>query len=262
MKKLLLFSFILISFFSCKKEGKPPLRIATAANVLPAMEEWADAFMQSEGIECEIIQGSSGKLALQISQGAPYDLFFSADMNYPQKLFEEGFCDSPPSVYANGKLILWSLWPSISLEKEDSIPQILSQIEKLAIPNPRYAPYGIAATQYINSLTQSHAIQQKLIFGESVSQCNQFIISQSAKAGFSSLSTVRSLPQKEAGSWYLIPDSLYQPIQQGAVIIKAGQVIPSQLFLDFIRSEKGQSILEKFGYEIPESHFAKQSPSI
>lgn len=241
--------FFLIVLISCRSKQDDKLTIAVAANLQFAIEDLVEKFSEQTGLECEIIIGSSGKLTAQIVEGAPFDLFLSADLKYPKTLYESGFTEFEPDIYAYGNLILWTLRNDIepdlaSLTKKD--------VQHIAIGNPKTAPYGVSAMEVIKRVGIHASIRHKLVFGESVSQTNQFIISQAADLGFTSKSVVMSPQMHKQGSWKEIDKSLYQPMAQGMVILKARKAFRTKSiqFRDFILSEEGKEILHKFGYQI------------
>jgi molybdate transport system substrate-binding protein len=242
------YSFFIIAFFlfaSCHP-GKHKLTIATAANVQYPMEELTKEFTGESGIECNVIPGSSGKLTAQIKSGAPYDIFISADMKYPEELYRNGFTTNPPEVYAYGRLVLWTL---------DSIPPAIKRLDSpfyrhIAIANPQIAPYGQAAVQCLKFYGMYDKIADRLVFGENISQTSQFIISGTAQAGFTAKSVVLSPRMNNKGTWTEIDGDSYSPIAQGVVIIKRQKDNSKEatVFYDFIFSEKSKEILKKYGY--------------
>lgn len=241
---LILISLLLISCSNDKKVEVPKLiRIATAANMEYAMDEIAKVYTSETGVKCDIILGSSGKLTAQIREGAPYDLFVSANLSYPKTLEQNKKTSSPIKVYAIGKLVLWTMNPYLNLDSLNS-----PKIKHIAIANTESAPYGVAAIEVLEKLPYFDKIKNKLVFGESISQTNQFITTQSAELGFTSLSSVLSYEGKEKGKWKLIAPDLYSPIEQGVVIIDTKNEY-SKSFYDFLLSEKAKEILVKYGYE-------------
>jgi len=246
------FSAIFIGFFllnSCNSGPKEKMRIAVAANLQFAIDELTSRFTDQTGIGCEIIIGSSGKLTAQILEGAPYDVFMSADMKYPNKIFQEGFATEKPVIYAQGNLVLWTL-------RNDIEPELASlsinSVEHIAIGNPKTAPYGVAAMAVIDRLGIKSDIKEKLVFGESISQTNQFIISMAADIGFTSKAVVRSSGMSQIGRWKEIDKSLYPDMAQGLIIVKGRDEFKESaaLFREFILSDEGKEILYKFGYDI------------
>lgn len=232
---------------SCKKEDTKKLTIATAENVQFAMQELIEEFTQETGIETEIIHGSSGKLLAQIMEGAPYDVFVSADMKYPNTLYKAGKAATKPKVYAYGKLVLWTvkdeIMPSLKILTSDSIHHI-------AMANPKTAPYGVATQEVLKHIGADEQIEEKLVFGEGIGQTNQFINSGAADIGFTAMSVVMSPKLSTKGKWIPLDTSTYTPIAQGAVVIKkeGKNTEKAQAFYQFLFSAKAKPILEKYGY--------------
>ena len=222
------------------------LVVAAASSLKFAMEELTSGFTLETGIPCEAILSSSGKLAAQINEGAPYDVFLSADMKYPEHLYNNGLAISEPVIYAYGGLVLWSvvdgLQPSMDLLIDD-------QIAHIALANPKTAPYGYAAVQVLEQQGIYNDVRDKLVFGENISQTNQFIISKAAEIGFTSKSVVLSPTMSAVGMWNEIEPGLFTPIAHGIVVInKTDKLDQAKKFYDFIFSDQGRRILDKFGY--------------
>jgi molybdate transport system substrate-binding protein len=228
------------------------IRVAVAANVQFAMQEIKAGFEKETGIKIETILGSSGQLTAQITQGAPYDIFISADMKYPFTLFTNKLAIEKPKVYARGSLVLWTMNQNIKVDK--ILKQLFDKkIEKIAIANPKAAPYGVAAVHALKYFGIYDKIKDKLVYGESIAQVNQFIVSKTADIGFTSKSVVISPNMKGKGVWEEIDTSAYDPIEQGFVILKYGydnHRKEAQAFYDFMFSQKAIKILKKYGYKI------------
>lgn len=234
-----------------KKEEKAIIRIAVAANMQYAIKELAEQFENDTGYTCEVILSSSGKLFAQIKEGAPYDLFLSADLIYPAALQAMDLTHEPPKIYAYGSLVLWSFSPSLkpSLEvlQTDSVRHI-------ALANPKTAPYGKAAVEVLEFYGLSASLQDKLVFGESIGQTNQFITSGAADIGFTSQSVVMSEAMKKKGRWIRINKKAYTPMPQGVALIKRkiSKKQGAQAFYVYLFSSEGKDILQKFGYSVHE----------
>ncbi|OJJ14411.1 molybdate ABC transporter substrate-binding protein [marine bacterium AO1-C] len=233
---------------ACHSNTYQGITIATAANVQYAMQELTRAFNQKEGIPCQTVISSSGKLTAQIKEGAPYELLVSANMKYPQNLYQQGLTVEKPKVYALGKLVLWT-------QHQDLTPstQALTQpkVQHVALANPKTAPYGEAALQVLQKAGLAAQLKEKLVFGESISQTNQFILSQSAEIGFTAKSVVVSPRLKGKGKWVEIDETFYQPIKQGVVLIKQAdtkKMAQARKFYEFLFSTAAQKILQKYGY--------------
>ncbi|MCF6360815.1 MAG: molybdate ABC transporter substrate-binding protein [Cyclobacteriaceae bacterium] len=246
MKHGFLYFLLVITPFSCQEKPNNTLRIATAANAQYAIREIALAFTQQTEINVDIIQGSSGKLLAQIKEGAPYDVFVSADMKYPNKLYTLGLTDQKPAVYGYGKLVLFTsqaLEPTLNLLTK-------SRITHIALPNPKTAPYGLAAKEVLEYYNMHEDLKKKLVYGENISQTTQFINSGAAEIGFTALSIVMSPQLKNVGHWLELDSTTYSPIAQGVVIIKRSKKSNenAQQFYLFLFSNKAKNILKKYGY--------------
>ena len=232
---------------SCQPSGDS-LVVATAANTQFALEEIARKFEAQSGYAVNLVISSSGKHTAQIIAGAPYDLFISADMKYPEKLSRDGLTQAPPRVYAYGKLVLWSM-DTINLESLDILMN--PSLQHIAIPNPETAPYGLAAREALEKLNIWQELEPKYVFGESVAQTNQYIISGAAAMGFTASSIVLAPANQAKGSWLRVADSLYSPIAQGAVILKSSpKPAAAEKFYQYLFSEEAAKILVDFGYEV------------
>ncbi len=227
----------------------PKVTLAVAANMQFAMRALTHVFARETGIECDMIISSSGKLTAQIKAGAPYDLFVSADMKYPEALYKSGFGLEEPKIYAYGKLVLWSMdrdmKPSLAILKTEAVKHI-------ACANPKTAPYGEAAVQVLKYYGLYDLVKHKLVYGESISQTNQFIVSESAELGFTAKSVVLSPDLKGSGSWIAIDPDSYAPIAQGVIVIKRNhaEVSNALKFYHFLFSIEAKKILENFGYTV------------
>ncbi|MCB0686450.1 MAG: molybdate ABC transporter substrate-binding protein [Saprospiraceae bacterium] len=226
----------------------PSIMIAVAANMQFAMDELILAFTKDSGTECEVTISSSGKLTAQIQQGAPFDIFVSANMKYPNTIAESGLAVGAPKVYAHGKLVLWTM-----REDLDPVPESLlnASVRHIALANPETAPYGEAALQILRNLNLWDILQKKLVFGESIAQTNQFVMTKAADIGFTAMSVVLSPELVGKGYWKTIPSDLYHPIEQGVVIINrdGGNTGAAQKFYDFLSSDRAKAILLRFGYD-------------
>lgn len=198
------------------------------------------------------IIGSSGKFTTQIESGAPFDVFMSADMDYPQTLQKEGLTYNDPKVYGYGTLVLWTL-NDIDLSKGIKVLTEES-VRKVAIPTPKTAPYGRQAVNAFKFYNMYPQVQKKLVYGDSIAQTNQFITSKAVDAGITAKSIVLAPNMKDQGKWVEIEKQAYEPIAQGIVILKQaekGHLKAAQEFFDFIFSKEAQGIFQKYGYELP-----------
>jgi len=243
---------VLIGMFfyqsGCDSIGQDKLTIAASANMQYAMEELIDRFMEESGIPCELIVGSSGKLTAQILEGAPFDLFFSADMKYPRAIYEKGLTSGPPRIYAYGYLVFWSLDEDLELTNEGLLGE---KVRHVAVANPETAPYGRAAEDLLKGMGVYQKIESKLVFGESVAQTNQFILSGTAEVGVTARSVVSAPEALGKGQWKAADTTLYEPIAQGLVHLNTTEGEKEKWvreFDAFLRSQTAIDILHKFGY--------------
>lgn len=248
-KSVSIIVLFLLILFSCQEKQERKLHIAVAANMQFAMKELTTTFTNNTDIHCELIISSSGKLTAQIKENAPYDVFVAANMKYPNELFNSGFTTKKPEIYAYGQLVLWSmidgLTPSFELLNDQKIKHI-------ALANPKMAPYGVATIEVLKHYKLYEGLKNRLVYGESISQTNQFIISKSAKIGFTAKSVVLSSKMKNKGNWIDIDDTIYSPIAQGIVIINNEKVKQEEAekFYEFIFSTEARNILTNNGYKL------------
>lgn len=246
MKRVfLVFSLLL---FSAALFGQN-LRVAVAANLQGVIKVLAKDFKEKTGIEIEPIAGSSGNLATQIKNGAPFDVFLSADISFPEGLFNEGFATKAPDVYAYGSLVIVST-QDIGFENWER--SLLSpRVNKIAIANPKIAPYGKAAEEALTKKGIWTDIQPKIVQGESIAQVNTYISTGVADVGFSTQSLIKDAEGKTKLYWKLIDPQIYTPIKQGIVIIKASrQTANAEKFYRYILSADAKKILKAYGYGV------------
>jgi molybdate transport system substrate-binding protein len=224
------------------------LRVAVAANAQFVAKALATEFKKETGIDAELIVGASGKFTTQMEQGAPFDVFLSADMKYPQELYSKGLTTSRPKEYAYGKLVFWTL-SNVNISK--GLPALTQPaFNKVAIANPKLAPYGEAAVQALIKLNLYQKVQPKIVYGESIAQVNQYLLTGVVSAALTAKSVVLDAAQAGKGKWVEVPSNLYQPIAQGAVILRsAAHQQQAQKFYTFIFSRRAKQIFENYGYQ-------------
>jgi len=225
--------------------------VATAANVQYPLREIVQLFQKKyPDNKVRLVVSSSGKLTAQIERGAPYDLFLSADMKYPEYLYKKGLTLGKPKVYGEGILVLWSM-KGIPLREKGIGVLVMEKVKRVAIPNPRNAPYGRAAVEALKNTGLFEEVRKKLVYGESVSQTTQYIFKKLVDAGFTSKSVVLSPKMKGKGVWIEVDSSLYSPIYQGVVILRraAGKKAAMD-FYNFLFSEEAKKVLKKYGYRV------------
>lgn len=232
------------------------MRVAAAADLKFAMEGLAKAFENKTGARVDVSYGSSGNFFSQLQNGAPFDLFFSADVGYPQKLESGGFAE-PGTLrdYALGRIVIWMPHDSrVDLAKQGWNALLDTRVEKIAIANPELAPYGRAAASAFEKAGIYRQVKAKLVYGENISQAAQFVQSGNAQAGIIARSLAFSPGMKDGKVWE-IPAEMHPPIEQGAVLLKnARNRSLAQAFLNFVTSPAGQEILEQHGFSAPASN--------
>ncbi len=224
------------------------IRVAVAANFAGPMKAIVRAFEARTGHRVVVSVGSTGKHYAQIRGGAPFAVFFAADAERPRLLEEEGLSVAGTRfTYAMGRLVLWSPNPGLV----DPAGRVLSAgtFSHLALANPRLAPYGAAAQQVLESRGLWTALEKKLVRGQSVGQVYQFIETGNAELGFVAMSQVGGPDRPLVGSWWVVPDSLYAPIEQQAVILEASEA--ARALVAFVRGAEGRRIISKYGYRLP-----------
>jgi len=239
--------FGLMSSPACAGE----VRVAVASNFSAPMERIVALFQQESGHTVKVSLGASGKLYAQIKGGAPFDVLLAADDLIPKRLEQEGGAVAGSRfVYALGKLVLWSAQPDFVDAKGAVLYK--GSYNKLAIADPKLAPYGMAAKETLEKLTLWNSIQGKLVKGENITQTYQFAATENAELAFVALSQIMRDGKITAGSWWLVPPELHRPIRQSAVLLTGVKdQAAAQAFLVFLKSEKAVLIIRSFGYELP-----------
>ena len=218
--------------------------VAVAANFTEAAKEIAAAFKAKTGHEAVLSFGASGQFYTQITQGAPFQVFLSADDARPKKLTDDGLAVAGSRfTYAIGKLVLWSKTPGL-VKGEETLKA--ASFAKLSICNPTAAPYGAAAVEAMKALNIYDSLQPKLVEGATITQAFQFVETGNAELGFVALS---QLTGPQTGSRWLVPQELYSPIRQDAVLLKSGATNEAATgFIAFLRGAEARAIIEKYGY--------------
>jgi molybdate transport system substrate-binding protein len=240
--------------FLASAHAQTALRVAAAADLEPVLPPILARFQQATGIHADATFQASAVLTTQIQNGAPFDLFLSADLGYPKRLIDAGLADAAgsadsasPIVYARGTLVLWARndsplpRPSLALLSDPGL-------KRLAVANPERAPYGRAAVAALTSLKLYDSLKPRLVTAENISQTAQFVDSGNADAGLISLTSALTPRLALAGSYFVIPRDLYPPIEQGAVIVsKTTQRDEARKLLDYLLSAPIQAQLAKSG---------------
>lgn len=227
------------------------LTIAVASNFAAPMQEVTRQYEGRSGHQVKLAFGSTGKIFAQVSHGAPFQAFFSADQTKPAQLVELGLADaSSRFTYAEGQLALWSSKSSFV----DSSGEVLRRgsYNRIAIANPRLAPYGAAAVEVLQKLGLEESTRHRRIQGENISQTYQFVASGNADLGLVALSQILQHDKVTRGSVWIVPAHLYSPIRQDAVILKHGFDVPAMYeFWNFMQGAEARAIIRAYGYGTP-----------
>jgi molybdate transport system substrate-binding protein len=230
------------------------ITVAAAADLNYALTDLAGQFERTTGSKVIQTIGASGNLYSQIMNGAPFDLFFSADEEYPKRLIESGRADATSlHIYAVGHLVLW-VPNSSSFDPGKLQMSLLTEttVQRIAIANPQHAPYGRAAMAALDHFGLKSKVADKLVLGESVSQAAQFVQSGNAQAGLIALSLAKSPAMESKGKYWELPLDTYPELRQAVVIVTASQQKKTaQAFLDFVLSPEGEAVLRKYGLTPP-----------
>ncbi|HEY5917735.1 MAG TPA: molybdate ABC transporter substrate-binding protein [Chryseolinea sp.] len=249
MTPRMIISVIFIALTSVECNGQGKILVAAASDLKFALDSVASVFRKKNTGTVEITYGSSGKLFEQISNGAPFDIFFSADIEYPNKLKEKGMTASDIYIYGVGRIVVWS--KRIDVEKEQMNSLLSPGVKKIAIANPLHAPYGKRAEEALKFYKMHDAVKNKLVLGENISQTAQFVTTGAADIGIVAYSLALSPNmKKENGKFYLIPENAHKRLEQAVIITKQGKANDfAQTFLSFVKSNEAKQILAYFGFK-------------
>ena len=248
MRLLTLFLFV---FFGLVKAEV--IRVFAAADLQFALRELADIYMKKYPEDkIELIFGSSGKGFAQIKAGAPYHIFFSADMKYAEELYKEGYAITKPKPYAIGRIVLWTRKDS-GLDPS-KFPEVLldPRVKRIAIANWDHAPYGKASKEALEAYGVFQKVKDKLVIGENIAQTASYIRSGAADLGFIALSLAKAPELERVGRYWLVPEDKHERILQGYVITKEGQkVVGARRFYEFVASTEARKVFVKYGFLLP-----------
>lgn len=247
MRPLLLACALL---FACVAHAEK-VTIAAAADLKFAMDEIVAAFKKANAAaEVDVIYGSSGKFNTQIQQGAPYDLFFSADIGFPRELAKAGLAASQVKSYAFGRIVLWST--SLDASKMTLASLTERRIARIAIANPRHAPYGKRAEEALRAAGLWQKVEPKLVYGENIAHTAQFVQTGNAQVGIIALSLAVNPELASKGGYWLIPDNLHEPLEQGFIITKRaeGNAL-ARRFADYMSTKAARAVMTKYGFVLP-----------
>lgn len=239
-----------------REKNSTELSIAAAADLSSALAEIGKNFENKTGVKIKLSFGASGAITQQIHNGAPFDIFFSADMDYPGQLIKAGEADSSSlDQYAVGKLVLWV--PSDSpLDVEHKGMEILldPSVKKISVANPQHAPYGRAAAAALKHAELYDRVSDRLVLGENISQAAQFVESGNAQAGFVALAHAVAPAMRGKGKYWVVPADYYPPLEQGAVVLSHSlHKKEAASFLDYVKSKDAAEVLRNYGFTLPQS---------
>lgn len=249
--RLLMLILVVICLMPAAPARAEKITIAAAADLKFALDEIVAGFRKSHPAdEIQVSYGSSGKFQTQIQQGAPYDLFFSADISFPRQLARLGLAASEVKPYAVGRIVLWSAGQDAAKITLASLAD--SRFKRIAIANPKHAPYGKRAEEALRAAGVWESVRSRLVLGESVAQAAQFVQSGNAQAGIIALSLALSPELTKKGGYVLIPDTLHQPLEQGYIITRrGGEKTLAATFSDYMDSKPARGIMTKYGFVLP-----------
>ena len=245
--------FIAFLFLFSSALNAQEITVAAAADLQSVMQEITARFQKETGKTVKVINGSSGNFFQQIQNGGPFDIFFSANLDYPKKLETAGLIELGSFYqYATGKIVLWVLNDS-KLHVNSGLKALLDpSVKKIAIANPQHAPYGQAAVAALKAENLYDKVSERLILGENISQTASFVVSGAADAGIVALSLAISPNMKGKGRYFEIPTNEYPPIEQACVILKSSQQkAAAKAFLDYIKTPAITDLFRSYGFAIP-----------
>ena len=251
MRKLLKHSLLALALSFAGGVSAGEVKVAVAANFTAPLQAIAPAFEKATGHKLVASFGATGQFYAQIKNGAPFDVLLAADDTTPARLESEG-ATVPGSrfTYAIGSLVLWSADASY-LDGTDAALKA-GQFRHLSIANPKAAPYGLAAMQVLDKLGLSEAVKAKLVEGQNITQAHQFVFTGNAELGFVALSQVYKDGQVSSGSAWIVPEAMYDPIKQDAVMLKQGADNPAAAALvEYLQGAEATRVIESFGYKLP-----------
>jgi molybdate transport system substrate-binding protein len=232
------------------------VNVAAAADLSAALQEIAADYEKRTGIAVKLSFGASGALTQQIQNGAPFDVFFSADMDYPRQLIASGHAESSTLYrYAVGQLVLWV--PSGSpLDVEHQGVKVLLDptVKKIAVANPLHAPYGRAAVAALKHYGLYEKVMARLVLGENVSQAAQFVESGNAQAGFVAMAHVMAPAMRGKGKYWIVPADAYPPLEQSVIVLSHSlHVQEAAAFLEYVKTAEAAAVLRRYGFRFPET---------
>lgn len=250
MKTMLMLCLVLLALPPLAHAEK--ITVAAAADLKFALDEIVVAYGKANPArQIDVVYGSSGKFQAQIRQGAPYDLYFSADISFPRALEQEGYAASRVIPYALGRIVLWSATMDATTMTLDNLAD--PAITRIAIANPRHAPYGKRAEEALRASGLWPRVEQKLVFGENIAHAAQFVLTGTAQVGIIALALAVNPELAGKGGYWLIPDALHEPLEQGFIVTRrAENNMSARHFADFMMSNEAREIMIRNGFVLPQ----------
>ncbi len=246
MRKSFVWTFLFVAYATNLRAEEA--LVAVAANFSAPMQQIAASFRKDTGHQLRMSFGATGGIYAQIKNGGPFDVFLSADQITPQKLEAEGLgVTSTRFNYATGQLVLWSKQDGLVDDKG----QVLrgKNIQRIALANPKLAPYGVAAWETVTALGLLEELKPKMVQGDNIAQTYQFVSTQNAQVGFVALSQVYANGQLTSGSAWIVPPHLYKPIRQDVILLKTGKDnSAAKALLIYLKGEKAKAVMKSYGY--------------
>lgn len=252
LASLLIASAVLLGTTRAWPQNNKEIIVAAAADLSSALKELSDSYEKKTGVQVKLSFGASGALTQQIQNGAPFDVFFSADMDYPRQLIASGHADGATLYqYAVGRLVLWVPADSpLDVEHQGMKVLLDATVKKIAIANPQHAPYGRAAAAALKHAGLYDKVADRLVLGENISQAAQFVESGNAQIGFVALA--HAVTTQGKGKYWEVPPDSYLPLAQGVVVLSHATRKKEALeFLEFVKTNAAVEILRKYGFTLP-----------
>ena len=246
MRKSFVWSFLFVAYATNLRAEEA--LVAVAANFSAPMQQIAVSFQKDTGHQLRMSYGATGGFYAQIKNGGPFDVFLSADQVTPQKLEAEGLgVASTRFNYATGQLVLWSRQDGLVDDKGQVLRS--KNIQRIAMANPKLAPYGVAAWETMSALGLLEELKPKVVQGDNIAQTYQFVSTQNAQVGFVALSQVFAHGQLTSGSAWIVPPNLYKPIRQDVILLKNGKDnSAAKALLIYLKGEKAKAVMKSYGY--------------
>lgn len=260
MRRLISFSLITLALMCAVsipqvRAADREINVAAAADLSSALQEVANNYEKRAGVTVKLSFGASGALTQQIQNGAPFDVFFSADMDYPRQLIAGGLADGATLYrYAVGRLVLWVPKDSPLDVEHKGIDVLLdTSVKKISIGNPQHAPYGRAAAAALKHYGLYDKVSDRLVLGENIAQAAQFVESGNAQVGFVALAHATAPAMQGKGKFWIVPADAYPPLDQGAVVIsRSPHKQDAGAFLDYMKTPEATAVLQRYGFTLPE----------